>query len=217
MSPTTPKSPRRANPMTRGRRPWLPARVTALAVALMVLALPLVAAAASEAHGEGGGLINLDKSLIIQVVNFLLLLFVLTKVLYRPLLAKMEERTAAIKKSLEEAQLARAEAQRQQEENAARMREAYTEAQAIRAAALKEAAEEQRKLVEAARVEAQRLVDTARAQMETDVRRAREELRHEVADLATSVAERLIRKSLRDEDHRRIVDEALGAMAKSRS
>ena len=192
-------------------------RFTALVTSLMILALPLIAAAASEEHGEGGGLINVDKSLIVQLVNFLILLAVLWKLLYRPLLAKMEERTAAIRKSLEEAQLARAEAQRQQEENAARLREAYAEAQAIRDAALKEAADEQRKLVEAARVEAQRLVETARAQMESDVRRAREELRREVADLATSVAERLIRKSLRDEDHRRIVDEALGAMAKIQS
>jgi F0F1-type ATP synthase membrane subunit b/b' len=45
--------------------------------------------------------------------------------------------------------------------------------------------------------------------MGQDVRRARQELRQEVADLATSVAERLIRKSLRDEDHRRIVDDAI--------
>jgi F-type H+-transporting ATPase subunit b len=190
-------------------------RFTALVTSLMILALPLIAAAATEEHGESGGLISVDKSLIVQLVNFLILLAVLWKLLYRPLLAKMEERTTAIRKSLEEAQLARAEAQRQQEENAARLREAYAEAQAIRDAALKEAADEQRKLVEAARVEAQRLVETARAQMESDVRRAREELRREVADLATSVAERLIRKSLRDEDHRRIVDEALGAMAKS--
>ena len=197
----------------RGRGFW---RIAVTAMTAVMLAFPLDVFAASEAHGEGG-LINLDKSLIIQAVNFLILLFVLTKILYRPLLAKMEERTGAIQKSLDEAQLARAEAQKAQEENAARLREAYAEAQAIRAAALKEAADEQRKLVEAARVESQRLVESARAQMETDVRRAREELRREVAELATSVAERLIRRSLRDEDHRRIVDEALGTMAKSRS
>ena len=200
---------------TAGHEPRT-SRIAAVATSLFVLALPLVAAAA-EGHGEGGGLINLDKSLIIQLVNFILLLFVLTKVLYRPLLAKMEERTAAIRKSLEEAQLARAEAQRQSEENAARLRAAYAEAQAIREAALKEAADEQRKLIDTARVEAQRLVESARAQAESDVRRAREELRREVADLATSVAERLIRKTLREPDHRRIVDDALGTMAKSPS
>lgn len=136
-------------------------------------------------------------------------MLVLWRLLYRPFVAKMDERTAAIRKSLEEAQLARAQAQRQQEENAARLREAYAEAQAIREAALNEAADEQRRLVEAARVEAQRLVDSAKTQLESDVRRARAELRREAADLATAVAERVIRKSLRDDDHRRIVAEAV--------
>jgi F-type H+-transporting ATPase subunit b len=173
--------------------------------------------AASEAPGESGGLISLDKSLLVQAVNFLILLFVLWKLLYKPFMAKMDERTTAIKKSLEEAQLARTEAQRQQDENASRLREAYAEAQAIRDAALKEAADEQRKLVEAARGESQRLVESAKAQMDTDIRRARDELRREVADLSTAVAERLIRRSLRDDDHRRIVDEAIARMAKSAS
>jgi len=45
--------------------------------------------------------------------------------------------------------------------------------------------------------------------MEADVRRARDELRREVAELATAVAEKLIRKSLRDEEHRRILAEAI--------
>jgi HD-GYP domain-containing protein (c-di-GMP phosphodiesterase class II) len=39
--------------------------------------------------------------------------------------------------------------------------------------------------------------------------RAREELRREVSDIATAVAEKLVRKSLRDEDHRRIVNEEI--------
>jgi F0F1-type ATP synthase membrane subunit b/b' len=45
--------------------------------------------------------------------------------------------------------------------------------------------------------------------MEADVRRARDELRREVAELATAVAETLIRKSLREEDHRRLLAEAI--------
>ena len=76
----------------------------------------------------------------------MILLFVLHRLLYKPLLAKMEERSSAIKKSLDEAQAARAEAARQQEENAARLQAAYTEAAAIRDQALKEAGEEQRRL-----------------------------------------------------------------------
>ena len=176
-----------------------------------LLSLVLVPGAALAAGGEGG-LVNLDKSLIIQVINFLLLLFILTKLLYKPFVAKMEERSQAIKKSLEEAQAARAEAQRQREEHAAKIQAAHAEAQAIRATALTEAAEEQRRLVEAARGEAARLVESARADLAADLRRARQDLRQEVADLSITVAEKLIRKSLNDADHRKIVQDAVAGL-----
>jgi len=188
-------------------------RVFAIAV-LMLGMLPWPALAS---EGEGGGFINLDKTLIIQAVNFGLLLLVLWKFLYRPLLGQLQARTQAIKKSLDEAQAARAEAQREREEHAAKIQAAYAEAQTIRDAALREAAEEQRRLVEGARAEAARLVESARAELEQDVRRARQDLRREVSDLAISVSERLIGKSLDDADHRRIVEDAIAHVGQSRS
>ena len=170
--------------------------------------------ASAAEQGHGGGLISVDWSLAVQMVNFLFLLAILHRFLYKPLLAKMEERTVAIKHSLEAAEAARADAARQQEENASRLRAAYAEAQAIREAALKEAAEEQRKLVEGARREAHQLVESAKAQLESDVRRAREELRREVSEIAITVAEKLVRKSLRDEDHRRIVEDSIARIGR---
>lgn len=184
-------------------------------LAAIVSAVWLVGAPALVWAAEGGGgLINLDKSLIIQAVNFVILLFLLHRLLYKPLLAKMDERSSAIKKSLDEAQAARAEAARAQEENAARLKAAYAEAESIRQQAVKEAAEEQRRLIEAARVESQRMIESAKAQLDADVRRAREELRREVSDLAIDIAEKLIRQSLRDEDHRRIVDDAIASIGR---
>jgi len=184
-----------------------------LAFVVCLAGVPALAWAAEE-HGGGGGLINIDKSLIIQAVNFLILLFLLHRLLYKPLLAKMEERSSAIKQSLEEAQAARAEAARAHEENAARLRAAYAEAATIREQAQKEAAEEQRRLLEAARAESQRMIESAKAQLDADVRRARDELRREVSDLAIGVAEKLVRRSLRDEDHRRIVDDAIASLGR---
>jgi F-type H+-transporting ATPase subunit b len=189
------------------RRAWTIAGILC-AVALVVSA-PALALAAEEGGEHGGGLISLDKSLIIQVVNFAILLFVLHRIFYRPFLAKMDERTEAIKKSLEEAQAARAEAARQQEENAARFAAAHREAAQIREQALREAADEARKQIESAQTQARKLVDDARTQMDAEVRRARDDLRREVADLATAVAEKLVRRSLREEDHRRIVADAI--------
>ncbi|MBI2218535.1 MAG: F0F1 ATP synthase subunit B [Candidatus Rokubacteria bacterium] len=182
--------------------------------ALLAIFLPALVLAATEGgdHSGGGGLINLDKSLFVQIVNFVILLVILHRLLYKPLVAKMNERTEAIRRSLEEAQSARAEAARQQEENAARLRAAHQEAAQIRDHALREAAEESRKQMEAAQAQARRLVEDARAQMGAEVRQARDALRREVAELSTAVAEKLIRKSLRDEDHRRIVAEAVGRL-----
>ncbi len=184
-------------------------RLIAIACFLAGL-LPVVACASG---GEEGGLISLDKSLIIQAVNFVILLVLLTKLLYKPLMKKMDERTQAIQKSLDEAQAARgAEAQKERDDFAAKIQAAHGEAQAIRAEALKEAAEEQRRLVDAAKAEAARLVAGARQELEQDVRRARQELRQEVADLAIGVSEQLIKKSLNDSEHRRIVDDAIARM-----
>ena len=58
------------------------------------------------------------------------------------------------------------------------------------------------------------MIESAKAQLDADVRRARDELRREVGDLAVGIAEKLIRKSLRDEDHRRIVDDAIASIGR---
>lgn len=185
------------------------------AVVSLWLVLPAVALAAETGGEHGGGLISIDKSLIVQIVNFLILLVILQRLLYKPFLAKMAERTAAIKTSLEEAQAVRAEAARQQEENEARLRKAHAEAAAIRDQALREAADESRKHLEVAQAQSRKLVDDTKAQLDAEVRRAREELRREVSGLAIAVAEKLVHRTLREDDHRRIVSEAIAAMKTS--
>jgi len=192
-------------------RGWLTCAFVSLLLALPALAL---AASGGEEHG-GGGLISVDKSLIVQVVNFLILLFILKRLLYKPFLAKMEERTNTIQKALDEAKAARADAAKQQEDNEARLRAAYAEAAVVREQALKEAAEESRKHIEAAQAQSRKMVEDTKSQLDAEVRRAREELRREVSDLAVAVAEKLVHKSLRDEDHRRIVTEAIAGMKTS--
>jgi len=201
--------------MPHARRLWLGGLVCAV-VLLTLVAGGLAAdpGAAAGEHGGGGGLINLDKSLIVQAINFVILLLLLWRLAYRPLLAKMEERTEAIRRSLDEAQAARGEAARQQEENTARLREAHAEAARIREQALSEAQGEARKQIEAAQAQARKLVDDTKAQLDAEIRRARDELRREVADLATAVAEKLVRRSLRDEDHRRIVADSMARLGR---
>jgi F-type H+-transporting ATPase subunit b len=127
----------------------------------------------------------------------------------------MQERTTAIKASLDQAQAARAEAVRQQEENEAKLRAAYAEAASIREQALKEAAEESRRHIESAQGQARKLVEDTKAQLDGEIRRAREELRREVSDLSVAIAEKLVRRTLREDDHRRLVAEAIAGMKTS--
>ena len=164
---------------------------------------------------EGGGLIELNGSLLVQVVNFLVLLALLYRFLYKPLTTTLESRSAAIKQQLAEAQAAREAAQRQLAEFETRLRTTQAEAQATRDRVLREAAEARERLTAEARQEAARLVGEAQTQVAQEVRRARSELRAEVGTLATQIAERLIGKSLRDEDHQRLVREAVARLEAS--
>ncbi len=191
-----------------GQHVWLSV-ASVLAALVAALGSPGWALAA---EGGGGGLIELNRSLLVQVINFLILLVILYRFAYKPLLATLEGRTAAIKQQLAEAQAAREQAQRQAAEFEARLREAHAEAQAVRERALREAAEMRERLTADARREAARLVESARAEIAQDVRQARTELRAEVGALAVEIAERLIQRSLRGEDHQRLVQEALGRM-----
>ena len=184
----------------------LPVGVIGRVVCALIVGVP---AWAYASEGEGSSLIEINWTLGVQLVSFLLLLAVLYKLMYRPLLGALEGRSAAIQQQLAEAQAAREEAQRALGAMEERIRAAQAEAQALRERALREAAELRERLSAEARQEAARLIEGAQAQVSQEVRRARAELRAEVGVLATQIAERLIRKSLTDEDHQRLLREAL--------
>lgn len=184
----------------------IPRAPLALVLGAASLGLPALAHAS---EGGGGSLIEVNWTLGVQLISFLLLLAVLYKLMYRPLVGALEGRSAAIQQQLAEAQAAREEAQRQLGAMEERIRAAQADAQALRERAQREAAELRERLSAEARQEAARLVEAAQAQIGQEVRHARAELRAEVGVLATQIAERLVRKSLSDEDHQRLVREAL--------
>ena len=198
--------------MTRNRSMvGLPVGVGALAAHALVAALGSLGfpAWAHAAEGGGGSLIEVNWTLGVQLISFLLLLAALHKLLYRPLVGALEGRTTAIQQQLAEAHAAREAAQRDLGAMEERIRTAQADAQALRERVLREAGELRERLGAEARQEAARLVEAAQAQIGQEVRRARAELRAEVGVLATQIAERLVRKSLSDEDHQRLVRDAL--------
>jgi F-type H+-transporting ATPase subunit b len=147
--------------------------------------------------------------LVTQIVSFVILFGILYLLLYKPLLRLMDQRSARIRESLETAQKAKEEAARSQEEMRSQLQEARVEGQAMVAQA-KEVADRFR---EEELAKARQEIEGQRARAQANIQRERdaaiEELRREFAMLAIGAAERVIRRSLNESDHRDLIDEVL--------
>jgi len=189
-------------------------RTTLIVMAAMFLGLALLVAfpslASEGAKGEEqGGIINLNMTLLVQMVNFLILIVLLHRFLYKPLTQFLATRADGIKRSLEEAKAAREAAAKAQQEYEARIAATRREAAALRESAVREVEEERQRLLKVSRDEAARLLTEAKAQIEQEVKRAKAELRAEVVGLSLGVAERLIGRSLTSDDDRRLAEQVV--------
>lgn len=189
-------------------------RTTLIVMAAVFLGLALLVAfpslASEGAKGEEQpGIINLNMTLLVQMVNFLILIVLLHKFLYKPLTQFLATRADGIKRSLEEAKAAREAAAKAQQEYEARIAATRREAAALRESAVREVEEERQRLLKVSRDEAARLLTEAKAQIEQEVKRAKAELRAEVVGLSLGVAERLIGRSLTTEDDRRLAEQVV--------
>ncbi|HEU5394368.1 MAG TPA: F0F1 ATP synthase subunit B [Candidatus Methylomirabilis sp.] len=182
-------------------------------VLLVVLAWgppELLAAAAAEGVAEHKpGIINIDKTLLLQLVNFLILVAILYKFLFKPLTAFMAQRADGIRRSLSEAEEARQAAARTMEEYSARLVAAQKESEAVRARMEQEVAGERQRLLKESREEATRLLEAARVQIAQEVKKAKAALREEAASLSVAAAEKLLGRTLTEADHRRLVEQAI--------
>jgi len=201
--------------MTKDRMRLVATAACFLGVALFV-AFPVWAAEEAHGGGEQPGIINLNLTLLIQVVNFLILIAVLYKFLFKPLTEFLATRADGIKRSLEEAKTAKEAAAQAQKEYEAQILATRREAAAMREAAVREVEEERQRLLKASRDEAARLVTEAKAQIEQEVKRAKAELRQEVVDLSLGVAERVIARSLTTDDQRRLAEQVIAEIGSGR-
>jgi len=178
----------------------------AIRLAGLVLILPGIALAA-EAGAPEPGIINLNVTVLIQTINFLILIFLLSRFLFKPLAAFLANRSAGIEKSLAEAKAAHEEAAEAQAAYRAQMREAQREIAAIREQGQREVEAERQRLLEASRDEAERLVAQAKAEIEAETKRAKASLREDVAGIALAAAERLLGRTMSGDDQKRLADQ----------
>ncbi len=152
--------------------------------------------------------VDLPK-LIFQVTNFLVLLYLLNRFLFKPVLARIDERSATIKKGLEDAEVAARDRELARAEREAAVGEARKEANEMLASANKIATDTRNEILAAARADAEKVTERARVEITAEKERAMAELRAQVADLALSAAGKLVRSEMDGPTQRRLVEEFL--------
>ena len=155
-------------------------------------------------------------NLIWQCLAFLVLVYLLTRFAYRPVVNMLDERANRIRESMEQAE----QIKRENQLAAQRAQQIIAEAQAQVRDMLAQAQQISQRTIAAAQAEAreqrEKMLADARSQIDAETRRAKEELQREVGRLAVYAASRIIGKSLDTSDHYRLVDEALAEAERAR-
>ncbi|RPH59509.1 MAG: ATP synthase F0 subunit B [Acidobacteria bacterium] len=161
-------------------------------------------------------LVQPDPGLFIwTILTFLVLLGLLAKFAWRPLLQALDSRQEAIRKSLDDAQLAKLELERLQRESAQIIREARVEAESIVSRSRSDAERLKEEIKQTARAEAATIVQNAGRQIGLETQRALQQIRHEAVDLSVMIASKLIQRNLSKEDNEKLIEEALRQVSKA--
>ena len=151
--------------------------------------------------------------LAFQIINFLLILYLLNRFLFKRVLALLDERSDRISKGLEDAEAAARDRELARAERDAALDEARKEAQMMIARATKIAEDSRAEIVAAARAEAEKVAARATEEITAEKQRAIAELRSQVADLALEAAGRLVKSEMNAPTQRRLVEEFLAEVA----
>jgi F-type H+-transporting ATPase subunit b len=174
----------------------------------------VITAAANTAQDQSSNfLVSPNVGLMIwTLLAFLAALLILRKYAFPAISNALEKRQRLIEESIESAQRTKAEAEQLLAEYRERLREARAQAEEIVLRARKAGEVHERETLEKARESREELLEQTRRDIEAETRRAIQEIRSEVADLTVAATERVTRKTLTEEDQRRLVEEALSEL-----
>ena len=178
-----------------------------IGTSLLPYVLPLQAAAEDDG---GNPLLKAQPGLMVwTLVIFGITLFILKRYVFGPVGAAIEKRRAEIAASIEEAERSRDEATALLDDYKVRLGEARKEADQLREQGRKEGERQGTELVHQAQSQRERVLADAEVQIDAQARAAASGLRDDVVSLALAAAEKVSRQSLSDEDHRRLIEEAI--------
>jgi F-type H+-transporting ATPase subunit b len=183
---------------------------------LVFTALPIHA---QEPHAAEGGLSPFAGNVgnaIWTLGIFLLVVVVLGKFAWGPLLALLQQREEFIYRALSDAKHDRDEAEARLKEYTAKIQASKAEAAAIVEEARRDGERLREDLRSKARGEAERTIQNAERQIQLETSRALEQIRREAVDLSVMIASKIIQRNLSKEDNQRLIDEALKQVENTR-
>jgi F-type H+-transporting ATPase subunit b len=161
-------------------------------------------------------LVQPDPGLYIwTILTFLVLVGLLAKFAWRPLLDALESRQAQIRQSLEDARQARVELERLNAESAKILASARADAEAIVAQTRADADRFREELRQKARSEAAGIVQNAERQIEQETAKAIKQIRLEAVDLSVALASKLLQRNVTREDNERLIEETFRQLESS--
>ena len=170
----------------------------------------ILAQAQSAEEESSNFLVSPNVGLMIwTLLAFIVAMLILRKYAWPAITQALDKRQRAIEESIETAERTRTEAQELLQEYRERLREARAQADEIVARARKAGEVHERETLEKARGQREELLEQTRRDIEAETRRAIQEIRNEVADLTVLATEKVTRKTLTEDDQKRLVDEAL--------
>ena len=163
------------------------------------------------AASKGGSfLVSPGLGLMIwTLIAFFASMWILSKYAFPRISEALDKRSRAIQDSIDHAEQTRKEADKMLEEYRARLKEAREQADDILVRSRKAAEQFETDTREKAREEHQEAMERTRREIEAETRRALDEIRKEVANLTIIATEKVARKSLTEDDQKRLIEEAL--------
>jgi F-type H+-transporting ATPase subunit b len=165
-----------------------------------------------------GGITDINPGLTLwAAITFLVLLVVLSKFAWGPIVKMLSDRERSIREAIEAAKRERAEAEKLMAEQKATLATAQREAAELARRNQLEVEALRQELTARARKEADELVEDARRQILEETAKAKAELRNQVVDLAIDAASRLVKANLDDRAQRALVEEYIAQLPSTRA
>jgi len=156
------------------------------------------------------GLLKVDPGLLLwTIITFIVLLLILWKAAWKPIVEALDARAEKVRGDIESAEKSRLEAERLFAEHKAMMDKAKEEAASIIAEGKADAERLKNSIVEKANQEAKDLIERARREINLAKDKALAEIQTEVVAISTDIAAKIIAKNLKVEDQKALVEEAL--------